>query len=120
MLEVGDVLYNGKATERIVIDRVTAKRAYTKHYEFDRDVVSNTMGIRRRGTDSWSQNAYWHPETLELVEKYNNYARMRKCKTTLDCLVKEVHTYTPEQITILYRTLDDLVRELNKEGVQNG
>lgn len=78
LLEVGSVLYDISAyhyLNRLVIDRVTAKRAYVKvndigyEYIFNRHVPDNGYAIRIGGSDGYSRLIY-RVETPELLERF--------------------------------------------------
>lgn len=60
-LKVGDVLYGSQYTSeissRIVIDRVTPKRAYSGHMEFNRE-YSEGMSICERGASGYGKTYY--------------------------------------------------------------
>jgi hypothetical protein len=60
-LKVGDVLYqknsSGKVCAKIVIDRITAKRAYSGNTEFDIE-QRHDWAVYPRGRDKWGMTSY--------------------------------------------------------------
>lgn len=70
-LEVGTVLYAdrsfGNGVQKYVIDRTTAKRAYSETIEFDKE--QNSDGFRARGSNGWSAPHYYL-ETEEWKTKW--------------------------------------------------
>lgn len=74
-LEVGDVVYqiHYGTINKLIIDRVTPQRAYSRSHEFKRQYSS--LSVDTVGRDSWSSVRYTI-ETEELKTKYQRQGRL--------------------------------------------
>lgn len=102
-LQVGDVIYSDHygALNRLVIDRVTPKRAYVGYSEFKRQ-VSDTGYVYPLKRDPWSSKSHWI-ETDELKERFNFRTAQRRLFADWDKLKEKLNI---EQIRSIQGILD--------------
>lgn len=99
LLQVGDVIFYQQysAYSRIVIERVTAKRAYSGNDEFER-VINSSGSISLRGGYSGFGSRYFRTATPDLEAKFLLQESKRKAHSLLDSLAKKVNSMSQYEL----------------------
>jgi len=113
LLEVGTVLYytlgySSQSNCKIIIDRVTEKRAFAGKTQFKRDIGNNTH-VTAIGDDHWKQTWYY----LETEKTKQQYARSLQ-ERNYYALIKKINIKDMPDVKLSDAKLNDMVRYLRE------